>query len=221
MTAAERWLAAIWPLVEQHLPSPPATVVDVGCGSLGGLVPRLLADGYEGVGIDPRAPDGPHFQRVEFERAALSGPVDAVVASTSLHHVADPAKVIDGIVATLRPGGVVVVVEWASEQFDEGTARWCFERLGDEEGWLHELGDEWRASSLDWPSYFGGWIEREGLHAGGELVRLLDGRLERRALAYGPYYFPDLADVSESEEQTAIEAGRIRANRIDYAGARP
>lgn len=220
MTAAERWLAAIWPLVKQHLPAPPATVVDVGCGSLGGFVPRLLADGYDAVGIDPKAPDEPHFQRVEFERAAFSGPVDAVVASTSLHHVANPAKVIDGIVATLRSGGVVIVVEWASEQFDEETARWCFERLGDEEGWLHELRDEWRSSSLDWPSYFGGWIEREGLHSGEELVRSLDERLERQTLAYGPYYFPDLADVTKAEEQAAIEAGRIRANRIDYTGAR-
>jgi SAM-dependent methyltransferase len=220
MTAAERWLAAVWPLVEQHVPGPPATVVDVGCGSLGGFVPRLLAGGYDAVGIDPKAPDEAHYQRVEFEHAALLGPVDAVVASTSLHHVADPAMVIDGIVAALRPAGVVVVVEWASEQFDEDTARWCFERLADEEGWLHELRDEWRGSSLDWPSYFGGWIEREGLHSGEELVRLLDQRVERRALAYGPYYFSDLADVTESEEQTAIEAGCIRANRIDYVGAR-
>ena len=219
MTPAERWLAATWPVVRSSLADPPGVVVDLGCGSLGGFVPMLLSEGYDAVGIDPKAPDKPHFQAVEFERADLPQTVDAVVASTSLHHVADPAAVIDEMVTSLAPGGIVVVVEWASERFDEQTARWCFEHLGADGGWLHELRDEWRGSSLDWPSYFADWLLREGLHSGENLVRLLDQRLERRALAYGPYYFPDLT-VTESEEQTAIEADRIRANRIDYVGAR-
>ncbi len=45
--------------------------------------------------------------------------VDAVVASTSLHHVADPADVIDRISSTLTRDGAVVIVEWAWEKFDE------------------------------------------------------------------------------------------------------
>jgi hypothetical protein len=28
-------------------------------------------------------------------------------------------------------------------------------------------------------------------------------------LAYGPYFFPDLADVSEDEGQAAIDAGKM------------
>jgi hypothetical protein len=32
-------------------------------------------------------------------------------------------------VPLLVPGGVLVVVEWAWERFDEATARWCFARL--------------------------------------------------------------------------------------------
>jgi SAM-dependent methyltransferase len=222
MTPGERWLAATWPFLQDQLPSPPATVIDVGCGSLGGFVPMLLADGYDAVGIDPKAPDEAHYQRVEFERAHPPVPADAVVASTSLHHVADAAQVIERIVGTLAPGGIVVVLEWASERFDEPTARWCFERLGsDDDGWLHKLRDEWRASTLSWPSYFGGWLEREGLHRGERLVRLLDERLDRRVLAYGPYFFPDLADTTEAEEQAAIDAGLVEPSRIDYVGVKP
>lgn len=209
MTPGERWLAALWPFLQQHLPGPPASVLDLGCGPLGGFVPMLRAEGYDAVGIDPEAPKEAHYQRVEFERADLR-PVDAVVASTSLHHVADPAEVIDRIVGTLGPGGMVVVFEWASERFDERTARWCFERLGTEESWLHELREDPR-----------GWLEREGLHRGDVLVRLLDERLERRLLAYGPYFFADLAETTEAEEQAAIDAGKIQASRIDYVGARP
>jgi hypothetical protein len=62
----------------------------VGCGSPGGFVPMLRADGYD-AGIDPQAPDDAHYQPIEFERAEPPHQVDAVIASTSLHHVADPA----------------------------------------------------------------------------------------------------------------------------------
>ena len=186
---------------------------------MGGFVPMLLDSGYDAVGIDPKAPDGAQYQRIEFERADLPRPLDAVVASTSLHHVADPAEVVERLAAVLGPGGIVVVVEWASERFDEKTARWCFERLV-EEGWLRELRDEWRASNLDWPDYFRGWLEREHLHSGETLVSALEDRLERRLLALGPYFFPDLADTNEEEERAAIAAGRIEPNRIEYVGLR-
>jgi SAM-dependent methyltransferase len=220
MTPGERWLAAIWRVVRPHLPSPPARVVDIGCGPLGGFVPMLRSDGYDAIGIDPAAPDEPHYQRIEFERAELPEPVDAAVASTSLHHVTDPAAVIDRIAGTLRSGGAVVVVEWAWEKFDEQTADWCFERLpsGDEAGWLNRRRSEWLASGRDWPSYLRSWAEEEGLHRGEALVRLLEERFERRLLMPGPYFFADLAGTTEADEQAAIDAGRIRASRIDFVG---
>lgn len=210
MTAHERWLSATWSFVRRQLPEPPAVVVDLGCGTHGGFVPLLRAEGYDAIGIDPNAPDEPNYERVEFEHADLPRAVDALVASTSLHHVADPAEVSDRIADAVRPGGVVVVVEWASERFDEQTARWCSERLGSEESWLHELVED--------PN---GWFTREGLHRGEELVRLLDERLERRSLAYSPYFFPDLEATTEADEQAAIDDGQIQASRIDYVGTRP
>ena len=211
----------MWPVVRRALPDPPATVVDLGCGSLGGFVPMLLADGYDAMGVDPNAPDEAPYRRTEFERAELPGAVDAVVASTSLHHVADPSEVLDRITEVLRPGGVVVVVEWASERFDEQTAHWCFERLGSEESWLQRLRDEWRDSGLGWDDYFRGWLEREHLHSGETLVRLLDERFDRQQLGSGPYFFAGLGDATEGDENAAIAGGEIQAGRIDYVGARP
>jgi SAM-dependent methyltransferase len=210
MTPGEAWLAATWPVVRGHLPDPPAAVIDLGCGSTGGFVPLLGAEGFDAIGIDPNAPDEPEYQRAEFERAEIPQPVDAVVASTSLHHVANPAEVIDRVAAVVRPGGVVIVLEWASERFDEPTRRWCAERLGSEESWLRGLCDDPRS-----------WLEHEGLHRGDALVQLLDERLERRLLAHRPYFFPDLAETTEAEEQAAIDAGQIQAGRIDYVGTRP
>jgi hypothetical protein len=57
MTLDDPWLAAMWPFVARRLPPPPATVLEVGCGSKGGFVPELTAGGYDAVGIDPAAID--------------------------------------------------------------------------------------------------------------------------------------------------------------------
>jgi hypothetical protein len=46
----------------------------------------------------------------------------------------------------------------------------------------------------------------------------LDEHFERQLLTYGPYFFADLASTTEAEEQAAIDAGRIRAGRIDFVG---
>jgi SAM-dependent methyltransferase len=220
MTPSERWLSAAWPFVKSCLPAAPARVVDVGCGPHGGFVPMLRADGYDAVGIDPNAPDEPPYERVEFEQVELPHEVDAFVASTSLHHVLDPAHVIDEMTSALTRGGVVVVVEWAWETFDLETARWCFARLAPdgESGWLQRRREEWLASDQEWPTFLRAWAEGHGLHPGETVVRLLDERLERRHLAHGPYFFPNLADTTEADEQAAIDAGEIRAVRIDYAG---
>ena len=220
VSGAERWLTAVWPVVRGRMPAPPARVVEIGCGSLGGFVPMLRASGYEAVGVDPEAPEGEDFRRVEFERVEEFTQVDAVVASASLHHVADPGRVIDHAANTLVPGGTVVVVEWDWEGFDEPTAAWCFQRLGKETdaAWLHRHRDEWLASGQPWGVYLRSWAQREELHAVGTLLELLDERFNREHLTEGPFFFPDLARASEEDERAAIEAGEIRATRVDYVG---
>jgi SAM-dependent methyltransferase len=222
VASGKRWLDATWPRVRAQLPAPPARVVEIGCGSLGGFVPFLRAEGYDAVGVDPKAPDAPGYLQTEFERAELPEEVDAVVACTSLHHVADPAHVIERIGGVLAPGGTAVVVEWAWEEFDTPTAEWAFARLrnSDDTGWLNRRHDEWRTTGEPWPSYLRSWAEEHGLHPAGDLVPLLDARLERRALTRGPFLFADLAETSEADEQAEIDAGHIQALRIDYIGVR-
>jgi SAM-dependent methyltransferase len=220
MRAAERWLTAVWPVVRGRLPASPARVVEVGCGPFGGFVPLLRSSGYEAVGVDPEAPEGEDYRRVEFERVEEFAGVDAVVASASLHHVADPAEVIDRIASAIRPGGTLVVVEWDWESFDEATADWCFRRLGpgEETGWLQRRREGWLAAGEPWGVYLRGWAAQERLHAAGTLLRLLDGRIDRVHLARGPYFFPQLEKTSPEDEAAAIQRGEIRATRIDYVG---
>ena len=223
MTPDERWLGAVWPFVRDWLPAPPAAVAEIGCGPLGGFVPMLRSAGYDASGIDPEAPEGPWYHRVEFERNQLPGPVAAVVACASLHHVADVGEVLGRAAAALRGGGTMVVIEWARERFDDATARWCFDRLpgpSAEHAWLRHRHDEWQASGQPWESYCRAWAAEEGLHAGEDIVAELDARFDQRFLGTGPYFFPDLAGVSEADEQAAIDAGEIQPNRIAYVGHR-
>ena len=216
----ERRLATLWPNIRSNLPPPPATVVELGCGRLGGFVPALRGGGYNALGIDPAAPEGVSYQQVEFERSDLPVDLDAIVACVSLHHVGDPARVLDRIAGVLVPGGTVVVIEWDWESFDEATARWCFERLAepDGHGWLRHQRDQWSGSAQPWEEYLRGWATQHGLHSAPRLVRELDARFRRITCDRGPYFFPELAQTTEADELEAINAGEIRATRIDYVG---
>jgi SAM-dependent methyltransferase len=225
MTPDDPWLAAVWPFVRGQLPPASATVLEVGCGTLGGFVPALLDGGYQAVGVDPEAPEGPDYRRIELEQYEPPQPVDCVVASLSLHHVADLDEVLDRLAALLVPGGVLVVVEWAWERFDEATAGWCFARLappapGTEPGWLHKHQERWATSGQPWDGYCRAWAEQEGLHPGEVIMRGLDARFDRQLYTEGPHFFADLANTGEAEEQAAIDAGQIRAGGIRYAATR-
>ena len=223
MASGERWLAAAWPFVRRHAPPPPATVLELGCGPLGGFVPALRTAGYDVVGIDPEAPDEPGYHRDRFETYELPSRVDALVASLSLHHVADLDAVLDRIADALRPGGTLVVVEWAWERLDERTAQWCFQRLGGsdpEPDWLHRRREAWLDSQLPWDDYLHGWASADGMQRGGTVVAGLKRRFRQTVLEYGPYYFPDLDGVTEADERAAIDAGLVQPARIDFVGRR-
>ena len=148
------------------------------------------------------------------------------------------ARTASAASSLVRPGSVPVittvtpassrdaaasVVEWARERFDEATAGWCFDRLpepGEDPGWLHGQRAEWRESGLAWDDWLRSWAQAEKLHTGQDILNRLDGRFDRETLGFGPYFFADLAATSEADEQAAINAGLIQANRIQYAGRR-
>jgi hypothetical protein len=47
----------------------------------------------------------------------------------------------------------------------------------------------------------------------------LDARFDRRVLVEGPYFFCDLDDIREADEQAAIDAKVIRATGLRYAAS--
>ena len=222
MAFGERWLTALWPFVRAQLPPAPASVLEIGCGPLGGFVPRLRQGGYEATGVDRNAPAANGHAQVDFEHYQPPRALDAIVACRSLHHVGDLGEVIGLAASALRPGGAMVVVEWAWERFDEATARWCFARLDAAEtadpGWLRRRRDGWLASGESWDAYFGAWTAEGGLHRGDRILGELAARFEPRLCDYGPYFFAELSETTEEDEQAAIASGEIRATGIRYAG---
>jgi SAM-dependent methyltransferase len=219
MTADETWLSTLWPWVRSHLPAAPARVVEIGCGPLGGFVRMLNAAGYEAVGVDPEGPDEPGFHRTEFERYVVGRPVDAIIACTSLHHVADLDDVTDRMAAALVPGGALIAVEWAVELFDEPTARWCFDRLGDvddEANWLQRHREAWWNTGGPWDLYLAQWAHEHGIHTGKAIQHALDARFQAQQVAPEPYFFADLDGTTYADEQVAIDAGEIRPTGIRY-----
>jgi SAM-dependent methyltransferase len=225
MTPEERWLDAGLPFVESQLPplgKRPIRVLEIGCGRFGGFVPALRSRGLEAFGVDPEAPAGEFFHQTTFEEYDITRPVDAIVACTSLHHVADLDDVLDRVAAALVPGGVLVVIEWARERFDERTARWCFARLAEPEseedaGWLHHHRDGWYSSEGSWETYFEAWAAEERLHTGAAILTGLDARFHRAVCEWGPYFFSGLPGITEADEWAAIESGEIRATGLRYS----
>ncbi len=215
--------AASWAFVRSHLPPAPSRLLEIGCGAEGGFVPRMLRDGYDAVGVDPVAPAGPEYRQLEFERLEPPPAVDAVVACTSLHHVADLEAVLSKVAATLHGRGTLIVVEWDWERFDEQTARWCFDRLeplaaGFEPTWLHRRRDHWIASGEPWGAHLRTWATQEGIHTAESMLHALDSRFERRSLSHGAYFFPDLWRTSEATEEFAIRDGVIQGTGLRYVG---
>ena len=210
MTPDERWLAALWPSVRAPLPNPPARVLEIGCGPLGGSVPMLRADGYAATGIDPEAPEGADFRRVGFEDTCRRGqPTPSSLAPRCTTWLTWAAC----WTWPWRP--------WCRR----GSWSWWMGprtlRRGDRGVVLRRVARTWRRAGLAERSLravagFGSVLGRllwssadgEGLHSGEDILRALQARFETRELGYGAYFFPDLSGTEGGSSPPRSTPGR-------------
>ena len=199
----------------EHLPAPPARVLEVGCG--GGEVALALAEaGYDVTGIDPRAPDGQIFRQVGISDFEDDDGFDAVLAGVSLHHLHDLDAAVDRIAGLLRLGGLVVVEEFAKERIVGQTARW-YHRQRQALGVVRE-DDHPVADDVD--AWLAEWHER---HADvlplADVRSALDRRFTERHAAWGPYLYDHwLHDAVEPLERALIADGAIEPTGFRYVG---
>jgi hypothetical protein len=188
-------------------------VLEVGCGSEGGLVELLAGRGYDTLGVDPDAPAGGRFLRAPFQEARdrlLPGRWDAVVAGRVLHHVRPLDASLDTL-ASLAP--LLVVDEFDPERIDAAAQDWY-------EG-QHRL---LRASGAEppGPPDLDAWRGRHpDLHPHGVLLAALRARYEERVLEWVPYLHRWLGGPSsEALERTLVDANAFPAIGYRWAGVR-
>ena len=197
----------------EHLPAPPARILEVGCGQ-GELTTALAVAGYDVLGIDPRAPEGDLFRRLKLEDIEEADSYDAVVAGLSLHHMQDLDAALDRVVSILGPEGVLVVDEFAWDRLDEPTLDWFYGQRralaaagqGTAPGTLEELRRDWDAEHL-------------GLHGFDALRSGLEARFQELAFEWVPHLHHTLGGVAtEVLERALIDAQAIQALGFRYAG---
>jgi SAM-dependent methyltransferase len=200
--------------VLNQLPPPPRRVLEVGCGSEGGLVLALVAAGYDAVGVDPEAPEGERFVRGTFQTLEPSNRLlqgwDAVVAGRVLHHV---RPLDDGVARLARLAPLLLVDEFARELIDVRAQAWYEER--------HRIVSE-GGGDPPGPPDLDAWRTRHpDLHRHDVLLAALRARYDERTLEWLPYLHRWLADpASEALEQEAIDAGALPATGWRWAGSR-
>lgn len=203
----------------EQLPPAPARLLEVGCGH-GELTTALSVDGYDVLGIDPRAPQGDLFRRVLLEDLDPEEErFDAVVASHSLHHIRDLEHALDRVVALVGGTGRIVLDEFGWDLIDEQTLDWLWTQRRALAAAGHgdappaspaALREEWEA-------------EHVGVHRFETMRAGLAARFDEVAFEPGPFMWRKTRGVATEVLETAlIDAGAIRAIGFRYAGdARP
>lgn len=191
-------------------------MLEVGCGK-GELAQALVDAGWDVLAIDPAAPDGPIFRRLKLEDVDEPESFDAVVAARSLHHVTDLEAALDRIRTLLRPGGVLVLDEFAWDRLEGSTADWFHgqQRALAAAGRLPDAPATLEECCRDWAD------EHVGLHGYESMRAALDERFSERFFEWLPYLYRYLDGVvGETLERTLIEADAIQATGFRYVGVR-
>ncbi len=196
--------------VLSQLPPPPGRVLELGCGDRGGVVAELEAAGYDPLGIDPHAPEGPRFRQIELDELDDGGPFVAVLASRVLHHVEPLAPALAKL-AALAP--LIVVDDFGRERVDEAAQEW-YEgqhralRIAGQEPTGPASLDEWRTRHPD-------------LHPAYVVVDALRERYDETFFEWRPYLYRWLGGVAtERLEETLVSTGAIPAIGFRFVGRR-
>jgi SAM-dependent methyltransferase len=191
---ASHLTSELWDFVDRWLPSPPARVLDVGCGE-GDSTRRLREVGFDAIGLDPIASAGTGFVVETLEAFAPAHPFDAAVAIRSLHHVADLGRAVESLHRALVPGARLVLFEFDVDALDRSAEAWL-----DDVGLPDPLAE----------------TERHEVIPLAEILAALEPRFHALAREPAPY----LAREAGRGELASAEAAAIARGALRPCGAR-
>lgn len=198
------------------LPEPPASVLEVGCGT-GQLALKLKLRGFDVEAI------GPNSQAIEAARHAgvtatctdllafSGGPFDAVIFTRSLHHISPLDAALEKARHLVVPGGVLVVDEFAHDAVDPASAKWFYEMLSllDESGALPHavaVSHQHGVAAKEAPA-LGSALEfwklshaHPALHGGHAMLEALDGAFTVKTVARVPSLYRFFSERLERNE---------------------
>lgn len=209
-------------------------VLEVGCGN-GQLGWRLAHLGHEVVALDIALPvDRPSHPGLRFEKADFfrfkDEPFDAVIFTSSLHHLSPLDAAVKRARNLLKPGGLILVDDFDLLAPDEATLRWYYEAqsllatAGAVPGALR-AGQQADRPRLRWQQEH---AHVPALHAGDAMMAALRNVGELAEVARGAYLFRIVAaqlgraarDLNVAEWLLATEERRIHAGTLKGVGLR-
>lgn len=223
-----------------------ARVLEVGCGS-GLLAWRLAHLGFDVVGLDIALPaDRPSHPALRFEKGDFfqfkDEPFDAVIFTSSLHHLNPLEGAVRRARNLLKPSGLIVVEEFDHLAPDEATARWTYELQGllrltgvlsSAHHHEHGHGHGHRPSHVsENENPLIRWQEEHAhmppLHSGEAMLTALRGVGELSEVTRGAYLFRAMSaqlgagprDLNVAEWLLATEERRIRGGTLKGVGLR-
>ena len=173
------------------------------------MTPRLVDAGYDVSAVDPRAPAGARYRRLEFQELGDES-YDAVVAERVLHHVHPLDESLDKLAAL---GPLLILDEFAWDRIDDATRDWyeaqhrALRATGVQPTGPPDLA-EWRARWAD-------------LHPADVLRSALVARYDERLYEPRPYLYRWLGGpATETLEAGLVAAGAIRPVGFRWVGVR-
>ncbi len=179
-----------------------AELLEVGCGdgrvaaelaNRHGLRVRALDADPEQValaqqrGVDAAVADWPDYD---------GAPADAIAFTRSLHHLADLAGSLDRAAALLKPGGCLLIEDFALEDADARLVNWLARWLREagQAGWIEAAPGELASALLDSADSWRAWRawrdeHGEDLHPMSRMLPEINARFSLQRLEAVPYLY--------------------------------
>jgi SAM-dependent methyltransferase len=213
-----------------------ARVLEVGCGR-GELARRLGADGISVTAIDRELGEvrpGPGVRFVQADvRSYEDAPYDAVVFTSSLHHIDPLADAVAGAAKLLVPGGTLVVDDFDLDAPRATTARWYYETqellvaagLYAHDRIDHGHGDDNPDPRMRW---LDAHVHDPPLATGRKMIAAIAARFAIRDTTRGPYLYRHICGGLPDDDHGAavashvyaLEDRRVAAGTLDAVGLR-